>query len=177
LLICFSFAHCLPNKPNCLIIKKSVNAIKNSFLKIVLFHICNQFCYKSYAEKSLWISAHGMLELPHPRNALTKFVLSLSLLGCFRNKTNFFGGVVAQWIEHRTADARILGSNPGTSHQGWDYWQSPVTQLLGRQSKGLAGATASVTSAAAAPVSDSLQAGGLGGAGLWYLLAIWSFHL
>jgi hypothetical protein len=83
---------------------------------------------------------------------------------------------VAQWIEHRTADARVLGSNPGTSHQGWDYWQSPVTPLLGGQSKGLAGATASVTSAAAAPASDSLQAGGLGGAGLWYLLAIRSLH-
>jgi hypothetical protein len=86
------------------------------------------------------------------------------------------GGVVAQWIEHRTADARVLVSNPGTSHQGWDYWQSPVTPLLGGQNKGLAGATASVTSAAAAPASDSLQAGGLGGAGLWYLLAIWSLH-
>jgi hypothetical protein len=37
------------------------------------------------------------------------------------------------------------GFNPSTS-QGWDYWQSPVTLLLGSQSKGLLGAPASITS-------------------------------
>jgi hypothetical protein len=56
---------------------------------------------------------------------------------------------VAQWIERWTTDARVPGSIPGTSHQGWDYWQSPVASLLGGQNKGLLGTTASITSAAA----------------------------
>jgi hypothetical protein len=43
------------------------------------------------------------------------------------------GGVVAQWLERQTMDARVPGSNPGIS-QGWDYWKSP---LLGGQNKGL----------------------------------------
>jgi hypothetical protein len=56
--------------------------IRDSYEKIVALYICNKFCLKSFAEKSLWVSAYGienvgLLVLPHPKNDPTSFVLSL----------------------------------------------------------------------------------------------------
>jgi hypothetical protein len=47
--------------------------------------------------------------------------------------------------QHQTIDARVPGSNPSIS-QGWDYWQSPVTPLLGGRYKGLTHKPASANS-------------------------------
>jgi hypothetical protein len=75
------------------------------------------------------------------------------------NFKSILGGVVAQWLERQTMDTRVPGSNPGIS-QGWDYWQSPVTLLLGGQNKGLLRKTASTTLMGFVWRPALLQAGG-----------------